>query len=149
MGASHWQSIENMVSELCRVTLQSMPVFWRIAQNHASGKYTKETAILSSSIHTQSKAWALECVTLFVQSLRRFFSLESFRLRASKPLMAQLPSWVPHPCSSLSTTHYMNSILNTIADAVKELKALSIPGTFAQLQELLLDVRFHLSLIHI
>ena len=148
LGASHWQSIENMVSELCRVTLQSMPVFWRIAQNHASGKYTKETAILSSSIHTQSKAWALECVTLFVQSLRRFFSLESFRLRASKPLMAQLPSWVPHPCSSLCTTHYMNSILNTIADAVKELKALSIPGTFAQLQELLLDVRFHFTEVH-
>ena len=148
LGASHWQSIEKMVSELCRVTLQSMPVFWRIAQNHVSGKYTKDAAILSSSIHAQSKTWALECVALFIQSLRRFFSLESFRLSASKPGMAQLPPWVPHPCSSLCTTHYMNSILNTITDAVKELNSLSIPGTSAQLQELLLDVRFQFTEVH-
>lgn len=147
LGASHWQAIEKMVSELCNVALQLIPTFWRVARSHANGQFSKDPAILSSSIHAQAKAWALECVELLTKTLAQFFLVDPFRQRADKQ-MDVLPAWVPTPCSSLSTTHYMNNVLNIIAGAVKELNALAIPGTSTQLHALLLDIRYQFTEVH-
>ena len=149
LGVSHWHLIDTMVSEVCRVTLQSVPTFWRVARDHAEGKFSKEKVILNSPIHKQSKAWALECIELFTKSLTKFFDLQPFQVRANQSLPArQLPAWVPAISCSLSTTNYMNSILSTIAETVRELNSLSIPGTSTQLHALLLDIRFQFTEVH-
>ena len=141
LGATVWQAIEEMVSHVCQSALQSIPIFWRVAKDHADGKFIKDPS-LRSNIDKQSLSWAVECVQVWVKQLFAFFQLEPFRERQKKPLFSQLPSWVPDSSCSLMTTHFLSRILLTITETVKELRSLKIPGTSTQLNALLLDTRF-------
>ncbi|WFD27281.1 Exocyst complex component S5 [Malassezia nana] len=141
LGAEVWQAIEEMINRVCQTALLSISIFWRVAKDHADGKYIKDPS-LRSDIDSQSLAWAVECVQIWVQQLFAFFQLESFRERQGRPLFTQLPAWVPDPSCSLIATHYLSRILVTLSDTVKELRALKIPGTTTQLNALLLDTRF-------
>ncbi|WFD23833.1 Exocyst complex component S5 [Malassezia equina] len=141
LGADVWKAIEEMVSHVCQTALQNIPIFWRVAKDHADGKFIKDPS-LRSGIDKQSLAWAVECVQMWVKQLFDFFQLVSFRERQGRPLFSQLPSWVPDPSCSLMATQYLSQILLTITDTVKELRSLKIPGTSTQLNALLLDTRF-------
>jgi len=141
-GSTTWQAIEELVASMCRTVLQTVPPFWRVARNHTQGKFSNEPALTHAPIHAQSKAWAVESIELFTSVLSRFFEQAPFRTRAMQPLLQQLPSWVPDPTCSLSATYYMSNILNTLAETIKELRVLAIPGTSTTLNALLLDTRF-------
>jgi len=141
LGTEVWEAIDEMVSHVCQTSLQSIPIFWRVAKDHADGKFIKDPS-LRSNIDKQSHAWAVECIQVWVKRLSVFFQLEPFRERQGRPLFSQLPSWVPDPSCSLVATHYLGRILSTITETVKELRSLKIPATSTQLNALLLDTRF-------
>lgn len=144
LNAPVWEAIDEMVAKLCRTVLQTVPTFWRVARDHADGRFGKEkgASFSDSSIHKQSKTWAAESMQQFSARLYTFFELEPFAARAKQPLFTALPAWVPDPSCSLSTTHYMSSILGTLTEALAEFKTLAIPGVAQQLEALVLDLRF-------
>ena len=142
LGAQTWQAADNLVEQLCQTALHTIPIFWRIARDHAEGKFGKDKAFSTSSIHAEAKAWGVQSIDLFTKSLTQFFGLESFRARSKKPLFSQLPAWVSATTCSLSATHAMSQILSTLSDTVRDLRNLAIPGTSTQLHALLLDTRF-------
>ncbi|WFD31660.1 Exocyst complex component S5 [Malassezia sp. CBS 17886] len=153
LGAPVWQALDDMVASVCRSVLQTVPTFWRIARNHAEGKAgtgrgdarsgAGATSTYSArAIYTQSRSWAVESIQQFIRQIRHVFEQEPFGARVDQAMFARPPAWVPEPTCSLSTTHYMSSILGTLANTVQELEALAVPGTAAQLQSLLLDTRF-------
>ena len=142
LSASVWEAIDQMVAKLCSTIVQTVPTFWRIARDYAEGRFTKDRAFADGSIHRQSQAWAAESMEQFAARLYAFFALEPFATRVKEPLFETLPPWVPEPSCSLSTTHYMSSILGSLTDTLNEFKSLAIPGVTKQLEALVLDVRF-------
>lgn len=143
-GASVWQGIDDMIEGLCRIVLQTMPAFWRIAGDHAKGKFGK-TRANDQAIHAQSRVWAVESVQKFIANISAFLELEHVRVSTEEPPLARLPQWVPQPCNSLSTTHFLQSILNTLSETTNELKTLAIPDTSADLDLFMFKTRYQLT----
>lgn len=143
LGAASWQAVDEFVSGVCQGALHALPTFWRVARDHAEGKFSASGGKAPAPVAQEARVWAAECISWLTSSLSHFFALESFRTRAKQPLYQALPAWVPPTSCSISATQHMGRILATLSDTVKELRALAIPDTSTQLNALLLDTRFH------
>ncbi|WFD44008.1 Exocyst complex component S5 [Malassezia psittaci] len=141
LNAPVWEAIEQMANKLCSTVSQTVPKFWRIARNYSEGRFGQERGSSSTQIRAQAQAWAAGNVDLLVTQLTSFFGLESFASRMKQPLFDKLPSWVPEPSCSLSTSHYMSSILGALTDTLNEIHSLNIPTLSKQLESLRTDLR--------
>lgn len=142
LHAPVWEAIDHMVATLCSTVVQSVPTFWRIARDYAEGRLAKVAPRADTAVHQQAQQWAADSMAQFTTRLYAFFGLAPFAARAQEPLFATLPPWVPDPSCSLSTTHYLSSILGSLTDTLAEFKTLAIPGVTQRLEALVLDVRF-------
>ncbi|KAI3624505.1 SEC5 [Malassezia furfur] len=142
LHAPVWEAIDHMVATLCSTVVQSVPTFWRIARDYAEGRLAKVAPHADTTVHAQAQQWAADSMAQFTTRLYAFFGLAPFAARAQEPLFATLPAWVPDPSCSLSTTHYLSSILGSLTDTLGEFKSLAIPGVTQRLEALVLDVRF-------
>ncbi|WFC96189.1 Exocyst complex component S5 [Malassezia brasiliensis] len=142
LHAPVWEAIDHMVATLCSTVVQSVPTFWRIARDYAEGRLAKVAPRTDTAVHQQAQQWAADSMAQFTTRLYAFFGLAPFAARAQEPLFATLPTWVPDPSCSLSTTHYLSSILGSLTDTLAEFKTLAIPGVTQRLEALVLDVRF-------
>ena len=143
LGAPVWQAIDDMIGNVCRTVLQTVPTFWRIARDHAKGKFQRSKARNANApIHEKSRVWAVESIRAFVTRLTEFFELQKLNFDANHAALSRLPSWAPAQCCSLSSTHYMSSILSTLTESVQQLKALQVPDTSAELDVLVFNTRY-------
>ncbi|KAK0529701.1 Exocyst complex component S5 [Tilletia horrida] len=162
-GWEHWQAIHDMVRSLSDVIRQLMPSFWRIAQDHASGRLERGGAANGASsklstntsvygqqqaerLNAQSRAWAMEAIESYVSILSKFFSLTDVGILGRQAL-SPLPSWVPRDSCSVSAAHWMRGILTELNEAIRDICALNVGGgaANASLKSLLANARFNMT----
>jgi exocyst complex component 2 len=134
IGVPFWKAILDLVRLVSETMVQTIPGFWKVlADDRLKGR--------SVGIQAQAKAWASENVEAYIATLVQFFHLTDVSLLIRQPL-SPLPSWVPANTSSLTAGHYLRLILNELAEAINDLKALKIGSTADTLQSLLTNVSF-------
>ncbi|PWY97177.1 hypothetical protein BCV70DRAFT_203103 [Testicularia cyperi] len=144
-GAENWRAIHDLVKRLSDTVVGTLPNFWRVAKNHAQGKFVKsksQTAGSSSSegMSAQNKAWAVEALDAYISLLSHFFSLTDVSILVRQPL-SPLPDWVPRHTSSPTAAHYLRQALNELVEATNDLAALGITSN-SSLRGLLANARF-------
>lgn len=146
IGADSWHAIHDLVKTLCETINGSLPNFWRVAKNHAEGKFTKSKARPSGSSSTgpgmsaQNKAWASEALDAYIGLISHLFSLTDVSILIRQPL-PPLPEWVPAGTSSPTAAHYLQQTLTQLVEACNDLASLGIASA-GSLRGLLTNARF-------
>ncbi len=107
-GAESWRAIHDLVKALSETIVGSLPKFWRVAKNHAEGKFVKSKTRIggqsgggaAEKISPQNKAWAVEALDAYISLLSHLFSLTDVSILIRQPLPTTLPEWVPSGTSS-------------------------------------------------
>ncbi|CDS00803.1 related to Exocyst complex component Sec5 [Sporisorium scitamineum] len=151
-GADSWKALYELVKALSETITGSLPSFWRVAKNHAEGKFTKSRTRLGGSssaaattqgttMSVQNKAWAVEALDAYISLVSHLFSLTDMSILVRQPLPTQLPDWVPVGTSSPTAAHYMREMLTQLVEACNDLASLGITSA-SSLRGLLTNARF-------
>ncbi|SJX60772.1 related to Exocyst complex component Sec5 [Sporisorium reilianum f. sp. reilianum] len=151
-GADGWKAMYDLVKALSETIMGSLPSFWRVAKNHAEGKFTKSKTRLGGSSSTapptqgtpmsaQNKAWAVEALDAYISLVSHLFALTDMSILVRQPLPTQLPDWVPAGTSSPTAAHYMREMLTQLVEACNDLASLGIASA-GSLRGLLTNARF-------
>ncbi|TKY90944.1 hypothetical protein EX895_000942 [Sporisorium graminicola] len=151
-GADSWKAMFDLVKALSETITGSLPSFWRVAKNHAEGKFTKSktrlggsssatTATQGTAMSAQNKAWAVEALDAYISLVSHLFSLTDMSILVRQPLPTQLPEWVPAGTSSPTAAHYMREMLTQLVEACNDLASLGITSA-SSLRGLLTNARF-------
>lgn len=148
IGADSWRAIQELVKTLSATLTSSLPNFWRVAKNHAEGKFTKSktrTGAASTGqgagMSAQSKAWAVEALDAYINLISHLFSLTDVSILTRQPAPTQLPEWVPVGTSSATAAHYLRQTLTQLVEACNDLASLGITSA-SSLRGLLTNARF-------
>ncbi|GAC73963.1 sec5 subunit of exocyst complex [Moesziomyces antarcticus T-34] len=121
------------------------PVFWRVAKNHAEGKFIKTKARAGAGaggdkVSAQNKAWAVEALEAYISLVSHLFSLTDVSILMRQPL-PPVAAWVPAGTSSATAAHFLRETLAHVVDACNDLAALGIASA-TTLRALLTNARF-------
>ncbi|SPO21324.1 related to Exocyst complex component Sec5 [Ustilago trichophora] len=147
IGADSWRATHDLVKALSETITSSLPSFWRVAKNHAEGKFTKTKTRLggasqaTGTVSAQSKAWAVEALDAYISLVSHLFSLTDMSILSRQPLPTQLPSWVPAGTSSPTAAHYLRETLTQLVEACNDLASLGVTSA-SSLRGLLTNARF-------
>ncbi|EST06642.1 hypothetical protein PSEUBRA_004556 [Kalmanozyma brasiliensis GHG001] len=148
-GAETWKAIYDLVKSLSETMLASLPSFWRVAKNHAEGKFTKakirvgapSSSATPTGMSAQNKAWASEALDAYISLISHLFSLTDMTILIRQPLPTALPDWVPSGTSSPTAAHYLRETLTHLVEACNDLASLGIVSA-SSLRSLLTNTRF-------
>ncbi|KAI3479512.1 hypothetical protein L1887_58423 [Cichorium endivia] len=144
-GADEWRAIRDLVKALSDTMLGGLPSFWRVAKNHAEGKFIKTKARAGAGaggdkVSAQNKAWAVEALEAYISLVSHLFSLTDVSILMRQPL-PPVAAWVPAGTSSATAAHFLRETLAHIVDACNDLAALGIASA-TTLRALLTNARF-------
>ncbi|KAJ1030000.1 hypothetical protein NDA16_000913 [Ustilago loliicola] len=150
-GVESWKMIYELVKTLSETITGALPNFWRVAKNHAEGKFvkgkTRTGASASSSqnagpgMSAQNKAWAVEALDAYISLISHLFSLTDVSILIRQPLPSPQPDWVPANTSSPTAAHYLRETLTQLVEACNDLASLGIASA-SSLRGLLTNARF-------
>lgn len=149
VGAETWKAIYDLVKSLSETITGSLPNFWRVAKNHAEGKFVNSKTRLGASagqnvgpgMSAQNKAWAVEALDAYISLISHLFSLTDVSILTRQPLPTQQPDWVPTNTSSPTAAHYLRETLTQLVEACNDLATLGIASA-SSLRGLLTNARF-------
>ena len=150
-GAETWKATHDLVKSLSKTIAGSLPNFWRVAKNHAEGKFTRAktrlggatsaTTTSGTTMSAKNKAWAVEALDAYISLVSHLFSLTDMSILIRQPLPTQTPDWVPTGTSSPTAAHYLRKMLTQLVEACNDLASLGITST-SSLRGLLTNARF-------
>lgn len=149
-GVESWKAIYDLVKTLSETITGGLPNFWRVAKNHAEGKFVKNKTRVGTStsnqnvgpgMSAQNKAWAVEALDAYISLVSHLFSLTDVSILIRQPLALQQPDWVPANTCSPTAAHFLRETLTQLVQACNDLASLGITSA-SSLRGLLTNARF-------